>query len=598
MAILVLLISTQVNSNARQGDSIYFRINQVGYKPLDVKKAIIFSNSELNEKIFIADVNSGEQVEELTKVVLKDEVWGNFQYYYEVDFSNFESRGTFQLESESSGYHSSQFNISATIYQFQADRLLEFMQQQRCGYNPFFEVHCHQKDGVVFYGEVTPDSSFVDATGGWHDAGDMLKYLITSSYATAHMLMSFELYPDAFSDKVDAFGRSGSNGLPDILDEAKWGLDWILKLHPNSKELIHQVADDRDHIGYKFPDKDPADYGWGGNNYRVAYFADGYPQGLHLYKSSSTGISNIAGRSAAAMALAYRIWKNILKDEIYAAQCLAAAKSLYHLGKVNEGYQQGNSFGAPYRYNEKTWADDMEWAAPELYKATKEIKYLKEAKTYARMAAEEDSWIKRFANGEDIEHYELYPYVNMGHFSLFHEVDEEFKDELAGYYEAEIRKAVESAHSPYDVGYPFIWCSNNLATGLITQIILYEEMTGDKKYNDFMVKQRDWLLGRNPWGTSMFTGFPENGDYPVDVHTSTWMLTGREVVGGLVDGPVHADIYNSLIGIQLSEQDEYDNFQNSQVVYHDDSGDYSTNEPTMDGTAGAILMFAKWASSN
>ena len=131
---------------------------------------------------------------------------------------------------------------------------------------------------------------------------------------------------------------------------------------------------------------------------------------------------------------------------------------------------------------------------------------------------------------------------------------------------------------------------------MITQVILYEEMTGDASYHDFLVQQRDWLFGRNPWGSSMFTGIPENGEYPVEVHTSIWALTKREIPGGLVDGPVFGSIYRSLLGLVLTEPDEFEAFQNEFVVYHDDIGDYSTNEPTMDGTAGAILMMAYWAS--
>ena len=68
---------------------------------------------------------------------------------------------------------------------------------------------------------------------------------------------------------------------------------------------------------------------------------------------------------------------------------------------------------------------------------------------------------------------------------------------------------------------PFIWCSNNLTTALVTQILLYERMTGDLQYHDHLLAQRDWLFGRNPWGTTMFTGIPRDGEYPEDVHTST-----------------------------------------------------------------------------
>ena len=62
--------------------------------------------------------------------------------------------------------------------------------------------------------------------------------------------------------------------------------------------------------------------------------------------------------------------------------------------------------------------------------------------------------------------------------------------------------------------------------------------------------------------------------------------------GGLVDGPVYGSIFNGLIGIQLKDADEYADFQSNLAVYHDDYGDYSTNEPTMDGTASLIYLLA------
>ena len=164
---------------------------------------------------------------------------------------------------------------------------------------------------------------------------------------------------------------------------------------------------------------------------------------------------------------------------------------------------------------------------------------------------------------------------------------------MAEYYRTGIEQTIQRAEkNAYKIGVPFIWCSNNLAVALTTQIILYEEVTGDLQYHDFMLAQRDWLLGRNPWGTSMFMNIPAEGEYPEDVHTSIWYLTGEEVPGELVDGPVYKTVYENLKGLRLAEADEFAKFQNDFVVYHDDFGDYSTNEPTMDGTAGAIFMMA------
>ena len=213
---------------------------------------------------------------------------------------------------------------------------------------------------------------------------------------------------------------------------------------------------------------------------------------------------------------------------------------------------------------------------------------LHDAMRYARLAGA-TSWMQR----DTAEHYEYYPFVNVGHFALYPLVDAAFQDTLAGYYRDGIERTMERGRTnPYGIGVPFIWCSNNLTSALITQILLYEMMTGDRRYHDFMLRQRDWLLGRNPWGTSMFTGIPRDGERPVDVHTSVWALTRREVPGGLVDGPVLRSIYAALLGVSLHDPDEFAEFQNDYVVYHDDIGDYATNEPTMDGTADAILWMA------
>ena len=94
----------------------------------------------------------------------------------------------------------------------------------------------------------------------------------------------------------------------------------------------------------------------------------------------------------------------------------------------------------------------------------------------------------------------------------------------------------------------------------------------------------------------MFTNVPRNGFSARDVHTSVWALYKTEVPGGLVDGPIYASIYKSLLGLTLTKSDSLAPFQNNYVVYHDDIGDYSTNEPTMDGTACAIMLMAYLAS--
>jgi endoglucanase len=608
----IILLSAVIASTAWAGpelpnSEIFIRANQVGYELRGPKIALAFSTSALPKTFSVLDTATQRSIFAGQTKFITDTVWGRWTNHAELDFSSLEKPGTYFIRCGSA--ISLPFAIGRNEYAGLPDELLEFMREQRCGYNPWLGTNCHQFDGRTAYGPLT-NGTPLDVTGGWHDAGDLLKYLLTSGNATAQMLLAYQLSSEfgapstgparqenpsnraetvlvapMFADRVDALGNPGTNGLPDLLDEARWGLDWMLKLHPAPDRLYHQVADDRDHIGWRLPQSDQADYGWGEGGARVVYFADGEPQGLGKYQSASTGVANLAGRYAAAMALAYQIWKDDPRQKNFAQKCLQAGIEVYALGRAKEGVQQGNSYGSPYRYAETTWADDMEWGAAELFRATGETNFLADAKRYARLAADE-SWMGK----EQTSHYQFYPFVNIGHFRLYNLVDDDFKKVLAGYYRDGIQRCVRAGEkNPYRVGVPFIWCSDNLVVALVTQCRLYERMTGDTRYDAFAAEQRDWLLGRNPWGTTMFT---EIGSvFPTDVHLMTVQLLKRPVRGALVDGPVYERIFKSLKGVTIAEPDPLSPFQGL-AVYHNDWRDYSSNEPTMDGTASAILMFA------
>jgi endoglucanase len=582
--LITLTISILVSCALSLHAETYIRINQVGYQTKDIKSAVAFGFANLPETFSVVEEGSGKVVF-LGKPALIAGKWGQFTNHAELDFSSVKESGHFVV---SLGDARSQvFSIAPNTFCELPDELLEFMRQQRCGYNPFLDVVCHRMDGRTAFGPMT-NGTYMDCHGGWHDAGDLLKYLLTSGNATAQMLLAYKLNPRCSDDRFNALGQPGTNGIPDILDEARWGLEWMLRLHPAPDQLFHQVADDRDHTGFRLPHQEIADYGWGTGSYRVVYFATGKPQGLKQYQSESTGVANLAGRYAAAMALAYQIWKDDPHQKAFADRCLKAGIEVYQLGREKEGVQQGNSYSAPYRYAETTWADDMEWGAAELYRATGKKHYLSEAKHYARLIQSE-SWMGQEQTG----HYQYYPFMNIGHFALYDQVDRNFKKTLAGYYRDGIERCIRMGQkNPYRIGVPFIWCSNNLTTALATQILMYERMTSDMRYHRFMTGQRDWLLGRNPWGISMFTGIPEKGVYPHDVHLQTTKLTGRSVRGGLVDGPVYNRIFKSLKGVYINEPDPFAPFQDDLAVYHDSIHDYSSNEPTMDGTASAILLWA------
>jgi len=588
LILLVILLLGVTYGNDKYGDT-YLRVNQLGYLEQDSKRGMLFSKQSLEGKKFLL-VNEGNGRRALRARSVGENVgsYGNFDHHYILDFSDFENPGRYQIKIKGTKILSLPFTIGEGAYSVAHEITLDYIRQQRCGYNPFYDEVCHKKDGKTAYGPM-PDGTYVDVSGGWHDAGDHLRYLMTSSNTVCRLLLAYQENPVIFNDEHNDLGQDGANGTPDVLDEARWGLEWMLRMHPESDQLFHQVADDRDHTGFKLPFLDSADYSWGQGSYRTAYYATGAPQGLGKYQNTSTGIANLAGRYAAAMGMAYQIWKDVLKDPNFASECLQAGKEVYEMGLKQPGWQEGTPNRAPYRYHEVTWTDDMEWGAAELFKSTNDAKYLDDAKRYARLAGP-DPWM----GADTARHYEFYPFMNMGHYALFKVSDPAFKDTLIDYYRSGIEAVAERARDfVYGFGTPFIWCSNNLASAFVNQCLLYERMSGDKSYHTLMANHRDWILGRNPWGVSQIVGVPSSGGVtPLYPHAAATLVWDTPINGGLNDGPVYGNIYRSLKGIKLSKPDELDAFQSDWVVFHDDVWDYSTNEPTLDGTAEALFFLA------
>ena len=582
----VLAATSVVPLAASAGDATVVRLSLAGFRPDAPKSAVVLSKAPLSGSWAVVGPD-GTVVLEAPLPAPEPKGWGDYPHAARLDLTALRAPGRYRVALSPSGATSPSFAVGDDVLRDAPDVLLEFLRQQRCGWNPYLGAACHTSDGATAYGPL-PAGTWIDARGGWHDAGDQLKYLLTSSTATAHLLAAYLANPGVFGDRVDALGRPRANGIPDVLDEARWGLDWMLRLHPDPCSLYHQVADDRDHKGWRLPPDDDADYGWGPGRERTVYFADGRPQGLGKYASASTGVANLAGRYAAAMALAHRVWADDPGLRGFAAECLRAGVEVYALGRSQEGVQQGNSYGAPYRYGEESWADDMEWGAAELYRETGEPAYRDEAARYARLAGAE-SWMGRASAG----HYELYPFQNFGHAALHPVAPFALRAELSAYYREGLERALGAADAgPFHLGVPFLWCSNNLVTALVTQALLYARMTGDARFSPFLEEQLGWLLGRNPWGVSMFTGWPDGAPFPTSPHLPTTDLAGRAVRGGLVDGPVKGEIFASLKGVRLSRPDAFAPFQSDEAVWHDDVTDYATNEPTMDGTAAAVLALA------
>ena len=565
----------------------WIRVNQMGYLPDDSKNAVWLTNQPENIKEFKIVNNFTKKVVFRSKTVLLKGVQGALKNSYRLNFSVFNTSGSFYIQAGQA--QSPVFKIGSDVYASAAEVPLKYMRQQRCGFNPYLKDSCHRNDGRIIY-HPTRTGEKIDATGGWHDASDYLQYVTTSANAIYQMLFAYSQYPKAFGDHYQANGLEGSNGIPDILDEAKWGLDWLLRMNPDKDTYFNQIADDRDHIGFKLPTNDDVDYGWGKGKDRPVYFCTGEKQGLFKYKNRTTGLASTVGKFASSFSLGADLLVSYYPE--YAKLLKVKSVDAYNKGVQFPGVCQTAPCGAPYFYEEDNYTDDMQLAAAQIYKSTGETKYLKEAVQYGRMEP-----VTPWMGADSARHYQWYPFVNLGHYQLASQNNSRISNEFIRNLKSGLERVRERAdNDAFLNGIPFIWCSNNLTVAFITQCHLYRKLTGDTSFQEMETAMRDWLFGCNPWGKCMIVGMPSDGDYPRYPHSAFTQLNHYPIDGGLVDGPVYTSLFKSLKGVRITGVDKYADFQSDKVVYHDDYADYSTNEPTMDGTASLCYYLAYLSS--
>ncbi len=387
------------------GDS-WIRINQLGYLPNSVKVAVLISEEDVR-------IGQFQLRNAITKtVVYKGQTkeydatdWG-MKSAYRLDFSNFKGTGGYYIQIDD--IMSPCFRIADDVYNGTADFILNYMRQQRCGYNPYLKDSCHPHDGIIV-DHPTKTGRKIDVTGGWHDASDYLQYLTTSANATYQMLFAWLHNPEAYGDNYDAKGNKGENGIPDILDEAKWGLEWLDKMNPSYGEMYNQIADDRDHIGYRLPNKDKASYGLG--KHRPVYYITGKQQGLAKHKNRTTGVSSSAAKFASAFALGAQLIKEY--DPVFASKIARKAAEAYEFALSDLGVCQTACNVSPYFYEEGNYVDDLELAACELHRLTNKKYYFDQAVKWGAVEP-----VTPWISSGHARHYQFYPFVNLGHYYL------------------------------------------------------------------------------------------------------------------------------------------------------------------------------------
>jgi len=243
------------------------KVNQVGYLPQAAYK-FGYVGGYLGDlgplllnlkKFFVLERGTGKVMFSGTPMprAQNDEISG--EDVWELDFSSLKQPGEYVLYVPGVGISPS-FRIAPDVYDRVFYHTARAFYHQRCGtplVKPFTyfvrslghgvrqdaQFHESLRRSPLYSGE--PIGEFRDATGGWHDAGDYGKYVPTAAVALHTILSTYELFPDKFFDGQLNIPESG-NGVPDILDEAMWELDWLVKMQdPSTGYVYHKVVTQR-----------------------------------------------------------------------------------------------------------------------------------------------------------------------------------------------------------------------------------------------------------------------------------------------------------------------------------------------------------------
>ncbi len=275
------------------------------------------------------------------------------------DFSELTTPGTYYLWVNRELF-SYTFKIGDDVYDGFLKDLLKTVFYQRCGYklpegfsDPYAHDACHTGVHNLMADKVQGrEVAYAgDVTGGWHDAGDFSVQGVSNSLTASLFMYNYLMHPELFDDAV-GIPESG-NGIPDVLDEARWGVEWLLKTQTENGSAIRRID------------------AWG--QPPLTTRADLDKNTMYVTPSAFCDTGNMV----ATCALASRVFADI--DAAFADKCLAAAKRGYDWMVANVGYvypYPGNYYGTPSEYTGESELDEFLWAKAELFAATGDAKYL------------------------------------------------------------------------------------------------------------------------------------------------------------------------------------------------------------------------------
>ena len=606
--------------------SAFVRVNQLGYLSSASKRAYLMASGVETGATFSVKNSSGATVYSAA-IGANLGSWSTaYPDVYALDFSTVTSPGTYTITvsgpiaASSPGF---KIDSGANVYSGALANSLYFYENERDGPN-FIATSLRTAPGHVndqsakvyltpnvnnngrFSGDLTATGAVIDASGGWWDAGDYLKFVQTTSYTVALLQIGVRDFPNQMGA-----GSTTSN----FTAEATFGLDWLLKMwDDNSKTFYYQVGIGNgnsqtvsDHDIWRLPQADDT---YQGCTSRYRYICH-RPVFINTAGGAGAKVSpNLAGRMAAVFALCYHTYQST--NPTLANQCLLSAEHIFDLANTAPS---GNLLTViPFSfYPESEWRDDLELGATELYFALQAASNLPtglphtDPTYYLQQAA---TWANAYITGPNdaADTLNLYDVTGLAHFELYRAMTlagnpsglATTKAALLADLKKQLDKAVTQGNTdPFGFGFPWnTYDTTSHGAGLSVMAAEYANISGSNAYADYANRWLGNILGANAWGTSLIVN--DGSTFPLCMQHQVTNLVPIPpngppfLSGAAVEGPNSIAAKGTLTGMVACPPNGVDVFAqfNSKAVYKDFVQSFSTVEPAIDLTASSPLAFA------
>jgi endoglucanase len=489
----------------------YVALNQVGYLPLG-KKYLFVTSSADSFRLIDAFSLAVRYRASLSSPVINDPATG--LTIRRGDFSTFQGSGTFRVVT-SAGDSSDRFMIADTVYNTAFRKILKSYYFQRCGMEllaqyagPYQHTACHMSDGVF---HSTADTvGFLQSTGGWHDAGDYGKYVVGAGITLGTLLMAYEYFPSRVSQDDLGIPES-SNGVPDILDEVRYELEWLLTMQRTSGGVCYKLTR-KQFEGFVLPQDDAAT--------------------RYLYMVSTTATADFAAVMARAARLYYPY------DQAFATRCGTAAIRAWSYLVANPTIIPPGGFRNPTDTNTGEYfnqddSDERLWAAAELFVSTGDEAYHQ----YYLSQAGSGYYFTYPMSWGDVRTTAHLTYLRSHRAGTKDSLRTLLQSSLVGYCNTLISQRNSNGYQVILRPADYYWGSNAVSLNAALFLLLAFEQTGTEVLFETAADQLHYMFGANAHGQSFVTGVGKRT--PMHPHHRLSESDGvpEPVPGLLVGGP-------------------------------------------------------------